>query len=321
MPITNPTAGDVHVVRPLTNFSEKWLQSQEDFVALRAFPMLPVVHQSDSYYEFSRADFYRDEAVERADGAESAGGGFTLSTGTYSAKVYAYHKDVTDRQRANQDSAIRLEQSAAQYVTLKLLLKREAIFASTFMGTGKWATDLTPSVKWDAATGTPITEIRTGKRTVKGATGYMPNRMILGRAAYDALLDNDEILDRIKGGATTAMPAMVMRQRLAELLELDQILVMDAVVNSAVRGATESTAFIVGDQALLYYAPNAPSLDQPTAGQQFAWTGLMGASASGQRIKRFRMEHLEADRIEGQMAWDYKITSSELGYFFNDVAT
>ena len=50
MPIvTNPTAGDVHVDRPLTNFSQNFLQDTEMFVAMSSWPNLPVRMQSDLY--------------------------------------------------------------------------------------------------------------------------------------------------------------------------------------------------------------------------------------------------------------------------------
>jgi hypothetical protein len=35
------------------------------------------------------------------------------------------------------------------------------------------------------------------------------------------------------------------------------------------------------------------------------------------RIKRFRMEHLASDRIEGEMAYDFKVVATELGYMMN----
>lgn len=311
--VTNPTAGDVHVNRPLTNFSQKWLQDQSMFVGLDVMPNNPVQNQSDLYYEFSRADFFRDEAEERADGTESAGSGFSLSTSPYTTRVYAFHKDITDRQRANQDSPVRLERSASQFVMQKLLMLRERLMTTAYFGQSIWGTDANAS-DWDGA-GDPIVDIRTGKRIVHSNTGKRPNRLLIARDSYDALLDNAKVLDRIIGGATTQLPALVMRQRLAEILELDQILVLDAVVNDAVRGAAESTDFLASDGALLYYAPRGVSLDEPTAGMQFSWTGFLGATEAGMRIKRFRMEQLEADRIEGQMAFDYKVTAPELGYF------
>lgn len=319
MPIvTNPTAGDIHVNRPLTNFSQKYLLRADMFIASRAMPNLPVSKQSDLYYVFNRGDFYRDEAEERADGTESAGGSFTLSTDPYFARVFAFHKDVTDRQRSNQDELIRLDESATQYVTHKLLIKREKDFLGSYFGTGIWANDV--AATWGAPASTPIEEIRTGIRTVHGATGFRPNKMIISRAGYDTLLDNDDILARITGGATVSQPAEVQKRLLAQLFELNEIFVVDAVENTAARGAAEATQFIGGDNALLYYAPNSVGIEEPTAGNVFSWTGFMGATANGMRIKRFREERVEADRIEGQMSYDHKVVAPELGYLFTGVS-
>lgn len=333
MPIvTNPTAGDVHVNVPLTNFSQKFLQNAAAFVGMRAFPNSPVTKQSDLYYVFDRSDFNRDDAKERADGTESAGGSFNLSTDPYFAKVYAFHKDVTDRQRANQDSQVQLDQSATQFVTQKLLIRRERLFASRFFAPNIWFNGGTSAsagqnVDWSSSSSDPIVDVRDAIRGVQEATGgFRPNKMLIGREAWDTLVDNDAILARITGGANNQMPAMVMRTLVAQLFEIDEIFVMDSVYNSGAEGTgaalneNESNSFIGGDQALLYYAPNTAALNEPTAGVQFSWTGLMGNTSNGMRIKRFRMEHLEADRVEGQMAFDYRVTSPELGHLFISVS-
>jgi len=323
MPGNSPVAGDLHVNVPLTNFSQKYLLSQDMFVATKAFPNAPVSKQSDLYYEFNRGDFFRDEAEERADGTESSGSGFRLSTNPYFAKVYAFHKDVTDRQRKNQDAQIQLDNSATQFVTHKMLIRRERIFKDAYFKTGIWTTD-DSSQNWSLTASDPVSVIRAAARTIQLSTGYRPNKILIGRSAYDTLIENDSILARVSGGATTAIPAMVMRTLLTQLLEVSNIYVMDAVYNSANADLSDPTAitqaYVGGDDMLLYYAPDTVSLNEPSAGVQFSWTGMMGNTDSGSRIKRFRMEHLEADRIEAQMAFDYKLTSADLGYFFSTVS-
>ena len=319
--VTNPTAGDVHVNTPLTNFSQKYLQSADSFISTRAFPNAPVVKQSDLYYVFDRDDFYRDDAEERADGTESAGGSFDLSTDPYFARVYAFHKDVTDRQRANQDAAVQLDTSATQFVSHKLMIRREKAFADAFFTTGRWATD-NNSVNWTTATSDPIVDFRNAKRQVKMDTGYEPNKVIFGRQSWDAILDNDAVLARITGGSTRDMPAMVMRELVAQLLEVDEIFVMNAIETTTQKGAaTQTRAFIGGAHALLYYAPDSVALNEPTAGAQFSWTGFTGATDAGMRIRRFRKESLSADRIEGEMAFDYRLTGRDLGYFFQNTTS
>ena len=324
MPYTNPTAGDVHVNRPLTNFSQKYLQNADAFVAMRAFPNLPVSMQSDLYYEFDRGDFYRDEAAERADGTETQGGGFNLSTSPYFARVYGFHKLVTDRQRSNADPGVNLDESATQFVTHKLLIRRErAMISNLFSTTSGWTGSSTggniTTVNW--GTGDPITQIRSEKRSVQEKTGYRPNKMMIGRTGYDALLDNDEVLARITGGSNNNLPAIVMRQLLAQLFELDEIFVIDAVYNTALEGATDSFDFVSGDNALLYYAPNSVGLNEPTAAVQFSWTGLLGNTPAGMRIRRFREEGKAGDKVEGDMAFDFKLTGADLGVFFTGVSS
>lgn len=324
--MSNPTAGDVHINTPLTNFGQKYIQSENNFIALRAMPSLSVTKQSDLYYEFNRGDFLRDQAEERADGTESAGSGFRLGNDTYFAKVYAFHKDVTDRQRANADVQVNLDQSAAIWVAGKMVMKREVLFNTNFIGTGKWSTDYTPAAadRWNIGTSDPVIQMRLAKRTVQARTGYIPNKLVVSRDAYDALLDNDAVLSRIIGGATTNVPAQVQKQLLTQLFELEEILIQDAVINSAAADISDpdvkSIDFLSKGSALLYYAPNTLTMDEPTAGAQFNWTGFMGATPSGFRTLKFRMSaSLQKDRIEGEMAFDQKITGPDLGYFFNQV--
>ena len=322
MPIvTNPVAGDVHVNVPLTNFSQKYLQDMDMFVSTMAFPNSPVAKQSDLYYEFDRDDFFRDEAEERADGTESAGGSFNLSTEPYFAKVYAYHKDVTDRQRVNQDMPVQLDLSSTQFIMHKLMIRRERLFADTYFSSGVWATD-DDTKNWSATVSDPIVDVRTAIRTVQSNTGYRPNKILMGRAAYDILLDNDAILSRITGGSTREVPARVMRELLSQMFEVEAIYVMDSIYTTTGAGvATQARQFIGTDNCLVYYAPNGVSLNEPSAGVQFSWTGMLGNTDNGIRVRRFRMEENSADRIEGEMAFDYKVTGVDLGYFFSGVTS
>ena len=123
-----PTLGDVHVNRPLTNISVAYSQEAAgvEFVADRAFPAIPVENKSDLYWTYNRADFNRDEMQKRALASESAGSGYDLnSTGTYNCDVWALHKDVDDQIRANSDSPLSPDRDATIFLTNKALIRRE----------------------------------------------------------------------------------------------------------------------------------------------------------------------------------------------------
>jgi len=318
MPFIEPSRSDVHVDGPLTNISIAFMQSQDAFVADRVFPNIPVMHQSDVYYEYPRGEFNRDDMELRAPGTESAGANYKLTTSTYSAPVRALHKDIADQVRANADSPLSPDREATEFLTQKALINREVNWASTFFTSGVWDTDVNSGLAWDGA-GTPIEDVRTGVRTVLQNTGIKPNTMVLGKQAYDILVDNADIIARLDRGQTSG-PARALRESLAALFELDQILVMEGVQNTALKGATDSHAFIgTGLDALLCYSAPNPGIMTPSAGYTFSWTGFLGASQNGMRMKRFRMDHLESDRVEIDQAYDQKLVASELGYFFDDV--
>lgn len=316
--MTQPTQSDVHVNRPLTQISIAWMQQARGFVADLAFPNIPVSKQSDVYWEYSRDFWNRDEMEVRAPGTESKGIGYEVSTTPYFAPVYAIHHDIPDQVRSNADEAINPDRDATELVSMQAMLRRERQWASTYFQPSIWATDQTAGSDWDAA-GDPIVQIRTAKRTVLQNTGYEPNTLILGKQAADILIDNAQVVDRVIYG-TQNQVSVVRMPELAALMEIDRILVMSAIENTAAEGAAENNAFIGNTlDALLVYAAPRPSLMAPSGGYTFSWTGLMGAGAQGGRISRFRMPHLKSDRVEMEMAFDHQLVSADLGYYFDDV--
>ncbi len=329
MPFIQPSRSDVHVDTPLSNISLAFMQGASNFVADTIFPVVPVVKQSDLYYTYDRGHFNRDEMKLRAPGTESAGATYEITTASYAAQVWALHKDIADQVRSNADTPLQLDREATEFLSLKALIRKERAWAATHFVTGIWTTERagvasgptgTEFLRWDVGSSTPIEDVRAGATAMAVLTGFRPNKMVIGRNVWDALVDHPDIVGRIDRGQT-AGAAIVLRQNLAALFEMDEILVMDAIHNSAVEGATNVHAFIGGDHAMLAYAAPSPGLMVPSAGYTFSWTGFLGAGALGTRIKRMRMEPLEADRVEIEMAFDHALVAADLGSFFLDAVS
>lgn len=321
---TLPTASDVHVNTPLSNVSIAYVQRETDWIALKTSPVVPSLKQTDRYFEYDKADWLRDEAEKRAPASESAGGGWRLdNTANFSCDVFAYHKDVDDQIRANQDAAINLDRDAAEFVTQKMLIKREREWNDAFMQTSVWSKDFDPGVDspsnldWSAAASTPIADIRSEIDRIKSTTGYRPRGIALGYSTWRILQDNPDFTGRISFG-TPSSPTIVTPNLLAQVLQLEEVHIAEAVRATSVEGAaTDTFDYIVADdRALLYFTPRRPSLLTPSAMYTFVWTGLLGAAAGGMRMKRFRMEPLAADRVEGEAAWDFKVVAPDLATLF-----
>lgn len=327
--MSQPTQGDVHVNVPLTNLSIAYMQDAAAFIAARAFPNVPVLKQSDRYYIYNRGDFNRDEMSIRAAGDESSGSGYNLdNTPTYFAPVYAFHKDIPDQVRNNSDSVLAPDMEANRFVSTKALIKRERIWAANYFATSKWTSevagantaDSTHVVYWGDPSSDPIGDIRRGKRSLHLVSGGIPaNKLVLGAQVWDVLQDHPQFIDRVKYGQTQPNAAQVTKQLIAELLELDELLVMEGIVNTAAEGVTESNAYIGGKHALLLHAAPAPGLMTPSAGYTFSWTGMFGNGDEGNRVSSFRMEWKKIERVEIEMAFDSKLVSADLGFFFNGV--
>ena len=309
-----PTVSDVHVDAILTNISVAYMQEADNFVASRAFPQIPVNKQSDKYFTYSQADFFRDQVQLRADGTPSAGTGYSLSTATYAAEVYALHKDIGDQVRQNADNPIDPDMDATRFLTQQMLIRQEIDWASNAFATGIWDTDRTPGTLWSAAGSTPIADIETGKQTVMTATGYVPNTLIISYKAFSALVDNSDIVDRIKFTSQDS----VTPDLLARVFNVDRCLIMSSVYNTAAEGATAAYSAVGDKDALLCYTPRNPGLMVPSAGYQMVWSGISAGLGTASAVSRFRLDELKADRIEIEAAWDTKIVSSALGYFFSN---
>lgn len=316
-----PTASDVHVNAPLTSISIAWLQDQNEFIADRVFPTVNVQKQSDRYYKYDRDNWFRAQAEKRALASESAGSGYTVdNTPTYFADVYAFHKDVDDQIRANQDSVLNVDREATEFVSRDLMLKKELTWAARYFTTGVWTgsttgTDVTPGTLWDAGGSTPIEDMRAQLLSTKRRTGFRANKVVFGEEVWNVLQDHPDFLERIKYTQT----AIVSTGLLAAVLGVDEVLVPGGVQNVSIEGAAEDMQFIFGKNALIVYAAPRAGLLTPSAGYTFGWTGLFGAGAIGTRIKRFRMEQLSSDRVEGEMAYDQKVIAPEMGAFLSGV--
>lgn len=315
-----PTVYESHVDRPLTNISIAYIQDQDHFVSTKVFPMLNVAKKSDQYYTFTQADWFRDEARPRAEATESAGSGYNLSTDSYLCNKFALHKDVDDDVVENSDNPLQPYADATRFVTHKMLLKQENEWVSAYFATSKWGRDRTGGThftQWNNhANSDPIGDVKTGKTYILNNTGFMPNTLVMGYEVFQQLEDHPDIVDRIKY-TSVVTGSTVTEQLLASMFGIERVLVAKSIYDTGPEGGTASYSFFLGKNALLCYVAPNPSLLTPTAGYKFVWTGISQGIGTNVGIKRFRMEELNADRIEAQMAWDDKLVGSNLGYYFS----
>jgi len=317
-----PTQSQVHVDAILTNISVAYMQRAENFIADKVFPVVPVDKQSDKYFTYTKNDWLRDEAQVRADGTESVGSGYNIGTDTYYADVWAIHKDVGDQTRANADAPINVDREAAEFVTHRLLLRRELQFVTDFMSDGVWGTSATgvasgastdEFVQWNNyTTSDPIEDIEAAKSDILSVTGMEANTLVLGYDVFRQLKNRPDLVDRIKYTSSQT----ITEDMLARMFDIERVLVSKAIKATNAEGATEAYSFATGKSALLCHVAPNPGLLTPSAGYTFQWTGVSQGLGATIGTSSFRLESLKATRIEAEVAFDNKIIGSDLGYYF-----
>ena len=327
----NPTHSDLHISAALTALSVAYSNEDNASVHDKVFPVIPVLKQADKYFTYSKADWMRTDAKRRAPGAEIATSGWRLSTDNYFAERYGLGIDIDDPSRANADPALSdLDGDAVRFVTEDLRLRREKDWVTDYFTTSVWtgassttdmlgsaapASTATAFLQWNDAGSMPIEDIRGEQVAVQKRIGRRPNVLVLGTQVWAALADHPDILDRIK----YTERGVVTTDLLASLLDLDAVYVSAMVENTAAEQAAEVMGFQAGKHALLAYRTNNPGLRQLSAGYTFSWTGMAGAPAGGigARIKRYRIERNESDRIEAEDWKDFKVVDAKAGAFFS----
>jgi len=331
----NPTPGDVHVSTELTDMSVAYIQDMSNSAA-SGQGVVPVDNIAGQFNIYDRGDWNRiDEvAARRAPGAESAGGGFKVSQGSYACIKRAWHKDVDEDLMANQLAGDPVD-DAVVYVTQQLMLIRELVFVTNLMATGIW-TGTTSGVdqtgvpgapganqfkQWDQASSTPREDLSLQAIGIHQQTGRWPNVLVLSPFVLKGLLLNSEIVQIFQYTTAGAVPDLVA---LAKALVSPaiaaytppKVVVAGMMQTTSAEGAADTFAYLAGKQALLAYVNPRPGLRDPTAWSIFAWVSLL-ANAYGFVFKDFELvRNAVPHRIEGEGAFDIKQVAAPLGAFF-----
>lgn len=320
-----PTPGQVKVSIPLTNMSIAHVQTEDKFQAGSVVAEIPVKSSTGKYFKWSKGDLNRDEVQPRSPGRESAGSDLGVAQEDFATQRWAFHKDMDDETADAFMTPLDAERSAVTNVTNKHLIKREVQMSAVLMATGVWGnTDQTgvaaapganQFLQFNDPASTPIEFIQGRIVAVHTNCTMLPNTILTGLEVSNKLKRHAQFLDIIK---YTQM-GIVTEELMAKAIGVETFKVSTAVRNTATKGQTATMAQIVGKSMLLMYRTPSPAIDQVSAAYCFSYSKYDRVRGGAAAIKKFRMEHLDSWRYEGEQHFVYKITSSDAGQLFVSV--
>lgn len=317
----------------LTNLSMAYFQDASKYVAKNIFPICPVQLSSARYYTFTKGDLLRDNVARKPQFGKVQPAQMGQLDDSYSCYVEQVivgidQINALDYKRTNAPGVADPRRAKVKFIAEQMNLHQDIVFAQNFFKTGVWTNEWTGSTSYNEGSSQfikfsddncdPVVLMDNLCTQVEQNTGRRPNRLALGKEAFNSLKSNPIVVERVKFGGSTANPATVNERVLAELFGIEKVLVLSSVYNAAPLGAADDMNFICDPKsALLAYATSSPAIDEPSAGYIFTWDML----GNGQYMPTLQYPGeggTHSEFMEGLFAADMKKTADDLAIFLKD---
>ncbi len=317
----------------LSNMALAYFQSDANSFAKTMFPICPVTLSSDNYYIFDKEDLLRDNWHRKPAYGKVDPAVLSEHIETYACQVDQMIMGIdqirqTDLTRRMGPRTADPKQQRTKTMAGQANIHQDRIFANKYFKSGVWKQEFsgvdttTPTdkqfIKFSNGNSDPVAFVDEKKTAIHGETGRMPNRLALGVNVFNALKKHPAILERVKYGGSTANPASVTLNVLAQLFEVDRVTVPLSIMNKAELGQEADMQYIGDPNAfLLAYATDTPSIEEPSAGYIFTWD-MLGNGNIFPVLNYLGENGTHSEFIEGLMAMDMKKTADDLAMFFKD---
>ena len=256
------------------------------------------------------------------------------STGGYNSDDYEWEEDsfktkerglkskIDDREEALYEDFFSLEEIAKNRAWERLLtvFERDIIDLAVTQVNGAGQTNAVASGVWtDHNACTPIDDVEQGADAIWQRTGLWPNTLVLSRRRFRDARRLVQVLNEIKsqGAGTSGVQRRVTEAMLAEVFDVDRVVVANKVHNTANRAKNPQVASLFpDDQALLVVAAQTEDMAEPCFGRTLHWGGDGSMMpGSDQRlvgvVETYRNEEERADYCRVRMEREHKVLYQE----------
>ena len=317
----NTSGRGLHVNLPLSNLAIQY--KPEGMIADQLAPIVPVGKQADAYTIYEREEAYAIEDDARGPGAPVNRITRSATSATFFCNNYALGNSIPQEDIENADAGWLITERGAriEHLSDKLALgweKRVGLQMTSGTNVGSYTAVASAWTDHTAGNSDPIGNINSTIQGIQDLTGMRPNRMVMGDKAWRQFREHADVIDRIYGNDGTAPGArLVTQNNAAALFELDQVLIGGAYYNVNDEGQTVSLSQIWDDNVVLYYAPNAPRKDKPSAMYTFRWSPKNLPLQAQNYFSRANY----AEMIDLMMYQDEKITAPDLMWLIEAVTS
>jgi hypothetical protein len=248
--------------------------SLRGFIGLQMFPIFETALQSAQYPVIPAEVFLKLYETKRTARAGYGRSDYEFDDGDYSCKENGWEELLDDSERKLYSRFFDAEVVAIQRAVDIILRRQEKRVADKCTATGSLPNGAAPK-KWDDPNASPRTDVRGKVKLMRDTIGLEPSRITVSWDTFQDLLVCKELNEYLKYTTSHLLePVEVQKRIIAQWLGLGEVMVGNAIYDSAKKGQTLVPANIwPNDKAVLSVAPtNAMDLKQPVLGRTFLWT-------------------------------------------------
>jgi hypothetical protein len=307
--VQKAVTGTTHVDQTIQNMTVAY--RNEDFIAARLMPIIPVTLRSGIYFKYDRRS--QLSAPDDAIGARASANEVTRNrlTDNYSVKDYALKDFVDVAQIQNESAPLNDMADATSSVVDLMELKREQRVAN-ILGVaatyGANTTALGSGVRWDVTGGNPIKNFLDARAGLWSGQGNGRWVAFTTLNVWNALVQNAKMQETFK----YSRDGLLRPEQFGSYFGFDELLIAASWQDTANEGQTEADSRIWPDVFGLIRVANAPSVRNASFGYTF--------QVDGQRNARQWFENGVGTKggwwAQVSSSEDHKIVAADTGYLY-----
>lgn len=318
-----PTSGTT-VNRPdLGQLAYEYLlaASQRGFIGTRILPLFPVTEQSAQYPVIPIESLLKMPETRRGARGAYNRGDWLFEMENYSCEEHGWEEPLDDSEVRLYQRFFDAEEIATMRAMDVILRSQEKRIADKVMD-DTTLNDNDVTNEWDdPANATPRDDVKDGAKTMHDNTGVWPNVLVISKTVFDNLVVCEQVTNNIKYTTPILYESLAVQRRLlAQFFDLDDILIGDAVYDSADKGQTASINSIWGTEhgLLARIATRGQDLREPCIGRTFLW---QTDSPSNVLVEQYREEQIRSSIYRARQYTDEAFVFTGAGFLLGNLTS
>lgn len=237
------------------------------FVSELVLPPVFVMQKTGKLGTYGNGHLRLESTLGGGRGAFRRVDAVTRSTTSYDVEVHGLEGMVSPDDYANVEEPFNAEEDEVIALTTMLMLKKEFALASALTSTAIITQNTTLAgidQYSDYANSDPLDDALTAAATIRDAIGNPPNTAIMDWKVYKYLRYHPAFLKQL--GYSEARPGGLSGEELARAMDVERVLIANAVYNSAKEGQADVIAPVWGKDLVYCYAPSSAAKNQKSLG-------------------------------------------------------